>query len=153
MARKKTQVVLSQDIPKLGNNGDLVEVAPGYARNFLIPRSMAYRVTPGVLKQVEIRRERERQRLEAIKQEAEATKTALNTIGLFTIAKAVGEDDAIFGTVTAAEVADLIQTNAGKEVDRRDITIPDINKLGEYKVDVKLHSEVTATLNLRVVAD
>ena len=153
MARKKTQVVLSQEVPKLGNDGDLVEVAPGYARNFLFPRSMAYRVTPGVLKQVELRREKERQRLEAIKQEAEATKTALNTIGMFTIAKAVGEDEAIFGTVTAAEVAELIQASASKEVDRRDITLPDINKLGEYKVDIKLHSEVTATINLRVVAD
>jgi len=153
MARKKTQVVLSQEVPKLGNDGDLVEVAPGYARNFLFPRSMAYRVTPGVLKQVEFRREKERQRLEAIKQEAEATKTALNTIGMFTIAKAVGEDEAIFGTVTAAEVAELIQASASKEVDRRDITLPDINKLGEYKVDIKLHSEVTATINLRVVAD
>jgi len=153
MARKTTQVVLSEDIPKLGSDGDLVEVAPGYARNFLFPRSMAYRVTPGVLKQVEIRREKERQRLEAIKKEAEATKTALNTIGMFTIAKAVGEDEAIFGTVTSAEVADLIQANAAKEVDRRDITLPDINKLGEYKVEIKLHSEVTAIINLRVVAD
>jgi large subunit ribosomal protein L9 len=153
MARKKTQVVLSQDVPKLGNNGDLVEVAPGYARNFLFPRSLAFRVTPGVLKQVEIRREKERQRLEAIKQEAESIKTALTTIGLFTVKKAVGEDDAIFGTVTTAEVADLIQANAGKEVDRRDITLPDINKLGDYKVDIKLHSDVTATINLRVVAD
>ncbi|MEO1685948.1 MAG: 50S ribosomal protein L9, partial [Cyanobacteria bacterium J06631_12] len=134
MAKKRTQLVLSQDIDKLGKSGDLIEVAPGYARNYLIPRSLAYRVTPGVLKQVEIRREKERQRLEAIKQEAEATKVALNTIGLFTVKKAVGEDEAIFGTVTAAEVADLIQANAGKEVDRRDITLPDINKLGEYKV-------------------
>ena len=153
MARKKTQVVLSQDVPKLGNNGDLVEVAPGYARNYLYPRSMAYRVTPGVLKQVEFRREKERQRLEAIKQEAEATKTALNTIGMFTVKKAVGEDEAIFGTVTTAEIAELIQANAGKEVDRREITIPDINKLGEYQVEIKLHSEVTATINLRVAPD
>ena len=153
MPRKRTQVVLSQDVPKLGNSGDLVEVAPGYARNYLYPRSMAYRVTPGVLKQVEFRREQERQRLEAIKQEAEAIKTALNTIGMFTVKKAVGEDEAIFGTVTAAEVAEVIQQNAGKEVDRREITLPDINKLGEYKVDIKLHSEVTATINLRVVPD
>ena len=153
MAKKRTQLVLSQDISKLGNTGDLVEVAPGYARNYLIPRSLAYRVTPGVLKQVEIRRERERARLEAIKQEAEATKVALNTIGLFTVKKAVGEDEAIFGTVTTAEVAELIQANAGKEIDKRDITLPDINKLGEYKVDIKLHSEVTATINLRVVPD
>ncbi|PZO19733.1 MAG: 50S ribosomal protein L9 [Leptolyngbya foveolarum] len=153
MPRKRTQVVLSQDVPKLGNSGDLVEVAPGYARNYLYPRSMAYRVTPGVLKQVEFRREKERQRLETIKQEAEAIKTALNTIGLFTVKKAVGEDEAIFGTVTAAEVAEVIKENAGKEVDRREITLPDINKLGEYKVDIKLHSDVTATINLRVAPD
>lgn len=153
MPRKRTQVVLSQDVPKLGNSGDLVEVAPGYARNYLYPRSMAYRVTPGVLKQVEFRREKERQRLETIRQEAEAIKTALNTIGLFTVKKAVGEDEAIFGTVTAAEVAEVIKANAGKEVDRREITLPDINKLGEYKVDIKLHSDVTATINLRVAPD
>ncbi|MEL6325794.1 MAG: 50S ribosomal protein L9 [Cyanobacteria bacterium J06626_23] len=149
---KRVQLVLSQDVKKLGQTGDLVEVAPGYARNFLIPRGMGYRATPGVLKQVELRREAERQRLADIKQEAESMKTALNTIGMFTIEKPVGEDDAIFGTVTAAEVAEVIEKMTGKEVDRRDIAVPDINKLGEYKVDVKLHSEVTATLNLRVAA-
>ncbi len=153
MAKKRTQLVLSQDVEKLGNTGDLVEVAPGYARNYLMPRGLAYRVTPGVLKQVEVRRERERARLEAIKQEAESTKVALNTIGLFTVKKAVGEDEAIFGTVTTAEVAELIRANAGKEIDKRDIDLPDINKLGEYKVDIKLHSEVTATINLRVAPD
>ncbi|MEM6351968.1 MAG: 50S ribosomal protein L9 [Cyanobacteria bacterium P01_D01_bin.14] len=149
---KRVQLVLSQDVKKLGQTGDLVEVAPGYARNFLIPRGMGYRATPGVLKQVELRREAERQRLADIKQEAESMKTALNTIGMFTIEKPVGEEDAIFGTVTAAEVAEVIEKMTGKEVDRRDIAVPDINKLGEYKVDVKLHSEVTATLNLRVAA-
>ena len=90
MAKKRTQLVLSQDIDKLGNSGDLIAVASGYARNYLIPRSLAYRVTPGVLKQVEI---------------------------------------------------------------RRDNTLPDSNKLGEYKVDIILHSEVTATINLRVAPD
>jgi large subunit ribosomal protein L9 len=150
---KRVQVVLNQDIRKLGKDGDLVEVAPGYARNYLIPQGIAFRATPGVLRQVERRREAERQRLEAIKQEAEAMKTAIATIGLFTVEKPVGENDAIFGTVTAAEVAEQIQKMTGKEVDRRDITMPDINKLGEYKVEIKLHAEVTATLNLRVVAE
>jgi large subunit ribosomal protein L9 len=147
---KRVQLVLSQDISKLGKSGDLVEVAPGYARNYLLPKGLGYRATPGVLKQVERRREAERQRLEQIKKDAEAFKTALSTIGLFTIKKQEGEDGAIFGTVTAAEVAEVIQEMTGKEVDRRDIHVPDINKLGEYKVDIKLHSEVTATLNLRV---
>jgi large subunit ribosomal protein L9 len=149
---KRVQVVLNQDVRKLGQNGDLVEVAPGYARNYLIPQGIAVRTTPGVLKQVERRREQERQRLEAIKQEAESIKTAINTIGLFTIEKPVGENDAIFGTVTAAEVAEVIQQMTGKEIDRRDIEVPDINKLGEYQVTLKLHAEVTATANLRVAA-
>ncbi|NEP19492.1 MAG: 50S ribosomal protein L9, partial [Leptolyngbya sp. SIO4C1] len=133
-----------------GKAGDLVEVAPGYARNYLIPRGLGYRATPGVLKQVERRREEERQRLEAIKQEAESMKTALNTIGLFTVKKQVGENDAIFGTVTAADVTDAIREATNREIDRRNISVPDINKTGEYQVDVKLHSEVTATINLRV---
>ncbi|MEM9815983.1 MAG: 50S ribosomal protein L9 [Cyanobacteria bacterium P01_D01_bin.6] len=147
---KRIQLVLNEDIRKLGKSGDLVEVAPGYARNYLIPQGMAVRTTPGILKQVERRREAERQRLLAIKQEAESMKTALGTIGMFTVKKQAGEGDAIFGTVTASEVAEVIQTNTGKEIDSRDISVPHINQLGEYRVDIKLHAEVTATINLRV---
>ncbi|MEM1238612.1 MAG: 50S ribosomal protein L9 [Cyanobacteria bacterium P01_H01_bin.26] len=149
---KRVQLVLSQDISKLGNQGDLVEVAPGYARNYLLPRGLGYRATPGVLKQVERRREEERQRLAQIKQDAESMKTAIATIGLFTIKKEVGADDAIFGTVTSDEVADVIKTMTGKDIDRRDIDVPPINKLGEYTVQIKLHSEVTADLRLRVAS-
>ena len=150
---KRVKVVLQEDIRKLGIAGDLVEVAPGYARNYLFPRGLAVRTTPGVLKQVERRREEIRQRLEQIRQDAESMKTALETIGMFVIKKPVGEDDAIFGTVTSADVAEAIEEATQKEVDRRDISVPDINKLGEYKVNIKLHSEVTATINIRVAAD
>lgn len=150
---KRVQVVLQEDIRKLGISGDLVDVAPGYARNYLIPRGLAVRTTPGVLKQVERRREEIRQRLEQIRQDAESMKTALETIGMFVIEKPVGEDDAIFGTVTSADVAEAIQEATQREVDRRDISVPDINKLGEYKVTVKLHAEVIATINVRVAAD
>lgn len=150
---KRVQVVLTEDIRKLGQNGDLVEVAPGYARNYLLPNGKAVRTTPGVLKQVERRREAERQRQLEIKQEAEAIKTALATIGMFTIQKPVGENDAIFGTVTSSDVADVIKSLSGKDVDRRDITVPDINKLGEYEAQLKLHAEVTATVNLRIIAE
>ncbi len=150
---KKVQVVLREDIRKLGISGDLVEVAPGYARNYLLPRGLAVRTTPGVLKQVERRREELRQRLAQIKQEAESTKTALETIGVFVIKKPVGENDAIFGTVTSSDVADAILETTHKEVDRRDILVPEINRLGEYKVTVKLHAEVVATITVRVAAD
>lgn len=150
---KRIQVVLQEDIRKLGISGDLVEVAPGYARNYLFPRGLAVRTTPGVLKEVERRREEIRQRLEQIKKDAESMKTALETIGMFVIKKPVGEEDAIFGTVTSADVAEAISEATQKEVDRRDINVPDINKLGEYQVTIKLHAEVTAIVNIRVAAD
>ncbi|ERT04707.1 ribosomal protein L9 [Lyngbya aestuarii BL J] len=148
---KRVQVVLRQDISKLGRNGDLVEVAPGYARNYLLPKSLAVRATPGILKQVERRREEERQRQIEQKQEAQASKTALETIGRFTIAKQMGENEAIFGTVTAAELAEAIQAATNKEIDRRVITLPDINHIGFYKAEIKLHPEVTAEIEVHVV--
>jgi large subunit ribosomal protein L9 len=147
---KRVQVVLNESINKLGKNGDLVEVAPGYARNYLLPQKLAIVATPGILKQVEQRREKERQRLLAEKQEAEARKTALETIKRFTIRKTVGEDEAIFGTVTSQEVADAIQAATNQEVDRRGITLPEISKTGFYEATVKLHSEVTATIEIQV---
>lgn len=149
---KRLQVVLREDIRKLGQNGDLVEVAPGYARNYLIPNGKAVRTTPGILKQVERRREEERQRIIDIKRKAEAQKTALETIGRLTIRKQVGEEEAIFGTVTDREVADSILEVTSQEVDRHNITVPDINKLGFYKVQVKLHADVTAEIEVHVAA-
>ena len=150
---KRTQVVLTKDVSKLGREGDLVEVAPGYARNYLLPYSFAVRATPGILRQVERRREEERQRLIELKQQAQSRKTALETIGRFTIAKQVGENEAIFGTVTDRELAEAIEKATGQEVDRRGITLPDINKIGFYKAEIKLHPEVTATVEIHVVAE
>ncbi|NJL20563.1 MAG: 50S ribosomal protein L9, partial [Leptolyngbyaceae cyanobacterium SM1_3_5] len=111
----------------------------------------AVRTTPGVLKQVERRREIERQRLAELKGEAEKVKAALEKSPRFSISKQVGENDAIFGTVTDREVAELIQAAIGQEIDRRGITVPEVHKLGSYKVEIKLHPEVTATVEIQVV--
>lgn len=150
---KRVQVVLNQDVIKLGRTGDLVEVAPGYARNYLVPQKLAVPATPAILKQVERKREKERQRQLELKQQAQELKAALEKIGSFTIAKPVGEKDAIFGTVTDREVAAAVQQAIGQEVDRRGITLPDIGQLGTYNAEVKLHPEVTATVEIQVVAE
>ena len=149
----RVQLVLTKDVTKLGKLGDLVEVAPGYARNYLIPQSLAARATPGLLKQVERRREKEYQRQLELKQQATEQKTALENIAGLKIAKQVGENEAIFGTVTTQDVADAIQAVASLEIDRRGITIPDISQLGTYKAEIKLHSEVTAVINIEVVSN
>lgn len=147
---KRVQLVLSQDVSKLGKTGDLVDVAPGYARNYLIPKKIGMIATPGILRQVERRREQERQRLLEEKQQAETRKTALETVGRFIIQKQVGENEAIFGTVTAQEVAEVIQAATNQEIDRRGITLPDIGKLGFYKAEIKLHPDVIATVEIQV---
>ncbi|MEY3868450.1 MAG: 50S ribosomal protein L9 [Microcoleaceae cyanobacterium] len=148
---KRIQLVLSKEVSKLGKVGDLVEVAPGYARNFLIPQQMAVRVTPGILKQVERRREEERQRQLELKKQAETRKAAIEG-STFTIAKQLGENDAIFGTVTSQELAELILNTTNQEVDRRGITLPEIRKIGTYKAEIKLHAEVTAEVQVQVIA-
>ena len=149
---KRVQIVLNEDVLSLGRDGDLVEVAPGYARNFLLPFGKAVPVTPAVMKQVEHRRAKEAERQAALREEAVAFRTALDTIGRFTVKKQTGEDDVLFGTVTNGDVAEVIEEATKKEVDRRDITVPDIHRTGNYKVQVKLHSEVTAEINLEVVS-
>ena len=149
---KRVQVVLNEDILSLGKDGDLVEVAPGFARNFLLPYGKALPVTPAVLKQVEHRRAKQAEQEAAKKQEALDFETALKTIGRFTVKKQVGEDGVLFGTVTNGDIAEAIQEATKKEIDRREISVPEINGIGQYKVKIKLHSEVTAEINLEVVS-
>jgi large subunit ribosomal protein L9 len=149
---KRIQLVLTQDVSKLGRMGDLVEVAPGYARNYLVPQGKATNVNPGILKQVARRRELEEQRLAELKQQAIQISAAIEAAGGFDIAKQVGENDAIFGTVTNQDVADAIKAKTNQEVDRRTITLPEIHKIGEYTAHVKLHPDVTSAVVIRVVA-
>ncbi|MBD1922818.1 50S ribosomal protein L9 [Microcoleus sp. FACHB-831] len=148
---KRVQLVLNQDVSKLGKNGDLVEVAPGYARNYLIPQKLGVPATPGLLKQVERRKEIERQRQLELKEQAIKVKEAIEAAGSFSIRKQVGEGDAIFGSITDPEVAEVIQSVTGQEIDRRTISLPEIRKTGVYRAEIKLHPEVTATVQIQVV--
>ena len=146
------QVILLERVAKLGQMGEVVTVKDGFARNFLLPQGKAVPVTPAVLRQVEHRRAKEAERQAALKAEAEAFRTALNTIGRFTVKKQTGGDDVLFGTVTNGDVAEAIEKATSKTLDRRDILVPDIHRTGSYKVQVKLHPEVTAEINLEVVS-
>ncbi|OCR01399.1 50S ribosomal protein L9 [Oscillatoriales cyanobacterium USR001] len=149
---KRVQLVLNKDVAKLGKVGDLVEVAPGYARNYLLPQGIAYNTTPGILRQVERRKEAERQRQLELKQQAENRKKAIETGNNFIISKQVGENEAIFGTVTTQEVAELLFNTTGQEIDRRGIHLPEIRKIGSYKAEIKLHAEVTAEIEIQVIS-
>ena len=149
---KRIQVALTKTISSLGKDGDIVEVAPGYARNFLLPFGKAVNVTPAVLKQIERKREKEKIAANKLKQEALDFQTALTTIGRFTIKKQVGEDGVLFGTVTNGDVAEAIEKATKKEIERRNITVPDIHNLGSYVAKIKLHQEVNAEVKIEVIS-
>tara|TARA_Y100001970_G_scaffold87584_1_gene110568 strand:- start:6818 stop:7273 length:456 start_codon:yes stop_codon:yes gene_type:complete len=149
---KRIQVALTKTISSLGQDGDIVEVSPGYARNFLLPFGKAVNVTPAVLKQIERKREKEKIAADKLKQEALDFETALTTIGRLTIKKQVGEDGVLFGTVTNGDVAEAIEKATKKEIDRRNITVPDIHNLGSYVAKIKLHQEVNAEVKIEVIS-
>ena len=149
---KRVQVALTESISSLGKDGDIVEVTPGYARNFLLPFGKAVNVTPAVLKQIERKKAKEKIAADNLKQEAVDFETALKTIGRFKIKKQVGEDGVLFGTVTNGDVAEAIEETTKKEIDRRTITVPDIHNLGSYVVKIKLHPEVNAEVKIEVIS-
>ena len=109
-------------------------------------------VTPAVLKQIERKKEKEKIAADKLKQEAFDFQTALSTIGRFTIKKQVGEDGVLFGTVTNGDVAEAIDAATKKEIDRRNITVPDIHNLGSFTAKIKLHPEVNAEVNIEVTS-
>tara|TARA_B100000941_G_C28414968_1_gene505601 strand:- start:278 stop:733 length:456 start_codon:yes stop_codon:yes gene_type:complete len=149
---KRVKVVLTESISSLGKDGDVVDVAPGYARNFLFPFGKAVNVTPAVLKQIERKRAKEKIIAEKIKQEAIDFKTALKTIGRLNIKKQVGEDGVIFGTVTNGDVAEAIEAATKKTIDRREIKVPEIHMLGSYSAQIKLHQDVHTEVNIEVTS-
>ena len=148
---KRFQVVLKEDISSLGKRGDVVEVAPGFARNFLVPQGKALPVTTAVLKQVEHHRAKEAERQEALLQDALAFRTALATIGNLKIHKHTGSDGVLFGTVTNGDVAEAITTATQRDVERRNIEVPEIHRVGNYTALLRLQSGVTAEVKLSVV--
>ncbi len=143
------QIILQEDVEKLGNRGEIVDVAPGYARNFLLPRKLAMEATPGNLKQLE------RMRVGFAKKEATekgaATKQADLLTGVtLTLSRKAGETDHLFGSVTTGDVAEALAAQ-GFEIDKRKIQLPDsIKLLGEYEVPIKLYRDVVATVKLTV---
>jgi large subunit ribosomal protein L9 len=146
------EVILREHVDNLGRRGEIVKVADGYARNYLLPRKLALPATEGNKKHVE----RERKILEAReaqeKSQAEAIAARLVLIDI-TIARRVGETDQLYGSVTAADITELLKEK-GFEVDRRKLILPEpLRALGEHDVPLKLHREVTVPLKVRVVKE
>jgi large subunit ribosomal protein L9 len=146
------EVILRDHVEHLGRRGDLVKVADGYARNYLLPRKLALLATDGNKKQIE--RERLKFDLKELEEQKVAQAVADRMAGVeIEIARKVGETETLFGSVTSGDIADALAAK-GFELDRRKLQLPEpIKKLGEFTVPVKLHRDVTTNLKVRVVAE
>lgn len=144
------EVILREDIETLGKAGAVVRVKPGYARNYLLPRGLAYEATEGNKKRIAAEnRAREARRAED-RAQAAALAARLEALSL-TIAAKAGEGDRLFGSVTSQDIAAALE-RAGEPVDKRRIALSaPIKTLGEHRVPVRLHADVEATVRLTVV--
>ena len=146
------EVILREHVEHLGRRGDLVKVADGYARNYLLPRKLALLATENNKKQIE--RERAKFEIKELEEQKSAQAVADRMANVeLEISRKVGETEALYGSVTSADVADALAAKSF-EIDRRKLQLAEpIKKLGEYDVPVKLHRDVIENLKVRVVAE
>jgi len=146
------EIILREHVEHLGKRGEIVKVADGYARNYLLPRKLALPVTEGNRKHVERERKIMETRESEEKGQAEALGVRLNAIDIV-IARRVGDTEQLYGSVTSSDIADFLKAK-GFEIDRRKLILPEpIKAIGEHTVPLKLHREVTIPLKVRVVKE
>ena len=144
------QVILQQDVPNLGKTGELVKVRPGYARNFLLPKSLAASATSKNVNRLEHEQKAAAARNAKTKASMQELATKISATSL-TLTRKVGEGDKLYGAVTTKEIEAAL-AEKGVEVDRRKIQLPEpIKALGTYELPVKLGFDVTATIKVAVV--
>jgi len=146
------ELILRDDVEKLGRRGDIVKVKDGYARNFLLPRGLGMPVTAANKAMIEKEKKAHEARL--AKEKAEFESLAGRIAGLrFVAPRKVGESDVLYGSVTAADIAEFLK-GKGIEIDKRKVQLDEpIKHLGEHEVKIKLHPEVLATIKLLVTKE
>jgi large subunit ribosomal protein L9 len=147
------EVILLQDVARLGRAGELRKVAPGYARNHLIPNGLAVLATKGALKELEQRRRAEARREKQM--EGEATELAEKLDGvMLTISAKTGEKDRLYGSVTSGDIAQALEEETGVAVDRRKIELEaPIRELGIHTIPIRLLPEIVPTIRVDVVGE
>ena len=153
MVKKTVQVVLNQDIQSLGKAGDLKSVSLGYARNLLLPSRLASIATNSLMLKIQKQQQLKQEQEELLKQEKIKIKQAIEALKQITITKKVGQNETIFGSVTPREIADIIATQLGQDIDKKQVIIPEIDILGNYDIMVELYPQVHAKLKLQVLPE
>ena len=144
------KVILTQDVPKVGDLGTIQDVKDGYARNYLIPHGMARIATPGMIRQVEERQEAERRRISALEDEMRELAEQIDGIRLEIQAR-VGEQGRLFGSVTSSDIAEQLAAICGQDIDRRKVELEaPIRQIGEFTVPIRLVGKLVPTVTVAV---
>ncbi|MFO7591511.1 MAG: 50S ribosomal protein L9 [Acidimicrobiia bacterium] len=147
------KIVLREDVETLGNKGDLVDVADGYARNFLVPRGLAMKATRGVVAQAEAMRRNRSARDERDRAAAQELAAKLTAQPISVIARA-GEGGKLFGSITSADIAAAVAAQVAVELDRRTISLAEpLKELGTVEVPIRLHPDVEVPVTVEVVSE
>jgi large subunit ribosomal protein L9 len=147
------KIILQKEVDKLGTPGDVVTVADGYARNYLVPRGLAIPASKGAVKHAESLKRAHGERTAKARTEAEALAGRLAQTPVRVVHRA-GEEGKLFGSITAQELAEEIERQTGEAVDRRAIHLDEpIRSTGSHEVRVRLHPDVTATITLEVAPE
>jgi large subunit ribosomal protein L9 len=146
------KLILREDVPNLGKSGELVNVKPGYGRNYLLPRKLAVLANEANVKQLEHDRAVISARQAKLRGNAEAQAKRIGAVSI-TIARKVGEQEKLFGSVTALDIAEALASK-GQKVDRRHIHLPEpIKSIGTHEVEIRLHRDVTTKIQVDVVPE
>ena len=145
------QVILKQDVDKVGRRGEIIDVSRGYVRNFLVPRGLAEMATPGKLEEVRHEMEEAEERDRRMAERASEIAEILNK-SVITIEARTGEDERLFGSVTAANIASAIESARDVRIDRRRVRLDEpIKSLGTHQVPIQVHGDVEASVKVIVV--
>jgi large subunit ribosomal protein L9 len=146
------KVILRDDVKNVGNMGQVIDVADGYARNYLVPRGLAIEANTKNIKSLEHEKRIIGEKAKKIKNSAQDLASKISTITL-TIKANAGEEGKLFGSVTTMDIAELLK-NEGIEIDKKKISLDEpIKRLGSYSVNVKIHPEISAQLAVEVVQE
>lgn len=143
------KVILTQDVKGLGKKGELVNASDGYARNFLFPRKLAAEANSQAMTELKNREDSKKHKIEVETQQAKASADKISGKTVKVTAKA-GQGGRLFGSVTAKEIAAVMKTQFGIDIDKRKITVDDIKAFGTYSATVKLYQGVTAEFSVTV---
>ncbi|MCG2721366.1 MAG: 50S ribosomal protein L9 [Thermodesulfovibrionales bacterium] len=146
------KVILKDEVKNMGDMGQIIEVADGYARNYLVPRGLAVEANTKNIKSLEHQKRVIQEKVKKIRNEAQELSNKITTISLVIKAKA-GEEGKLFGSVTTMDIAESLK-NEGMEIDKKKISLDEpIKRLGSYTVNIKVHPEVTTQVNLQVIEE